>query len=314
MGSQLYDELAKLDRGIANRWRIRAKDNPAYKLKDVDIDDIFAPLINDTGISELEAAALHKLTTSAAWEESGRDLLRLLIRLSVQKHMFQRAGDVLVSRDELADVSAALGATGKIMFRSPGTRFLYRPAHYAAINELIVNKFKIYVFKVQMRGLDQFAQLHVAGEYRAEANHFYVYEGATKEETRITIVHEATHAIQDWQDVTKGKNKHVEADAYIAGAIADIQQRGGNAGTPTKTGKIFDPALKAAQLVWDWKAKDSNPDWIAAYNAVVADIETERAYQPTNEAKYQVREPGEGSSERDQMDDILKALAKGKKP
>jgi len=43
--SQLFDDLALLDRKIANRWKIRTRDNVRHVLSEADIDFIFADVI-----------------------------------------------------------------------------------------------------------------------------------------------------------------------------------------------------------------------------------------------------------------------------
>ena len=72
----------------------------------------------------------------------------------------------------------------------------------------------------------------------------------------MMIVHEATHAIQDWQDVA-AKNKYIEADAYIAGAVADLAQ-GGNV-VAAQTGLIYPAATSAAKLVLAGRGNPADP-------------------------------------------------------
>src|SRR5262249_18908663 len=122
---------------------------------------------------------------------------------------------------------------------------------------------------------------------------------------------EVTHAIQDWQDVSL-KNKYAEADAYIAGAVADLAQ-GGKAAA-TLSGKIYAPAAKAAEFVVGGKANGNDSGWTAAYKAVLKDVETSKEYIPSNEKMFERSEKGEGTREKDQMDKIMAAIAEKKTP
>jgi hypothetical protein len=60
--SKFYDELAALDRGIANRWKARSHDNPDFRLQPKDIEVILDPLMQPKGmIKETQVEAIEKL-------------------------------------------------------------------------------------------------------------------------------------------------------------------------------------------------------------------------------------------------------------
>ena len=56
--------------------------------------------------------------------------------------------------------------------------------------------------------------------YHSNLNYFMIY-GMDPRKRRPTIVHEATHTIQDWEDVTSLAH-HSEADAFIAQTVAEL--------------------------------------------------------------------------------------------
>jgi hypothetical protein len=59
--SQLFDDLAKLDRNIANRWKTRTRDNEKHILSARDIDFILADVIraaHTTDITEKQGTAI----------------------------------------------------------------------------------------------------------------------------------------------------------------------------------------------------------------------------------------------------------------
>ena len=307
--SKFYDELAVLDRGIADRWKRRARDNPRRRLGPKDAEVILDPLIKPNAtISEKQTQAIAKMVLDGEWTNEGLATIQVYIKVGVQLGFFQNGGDVLVTPDEFRPVTHALGAgmTGKIAFKSPGSNFSYVPGHYQAIYDL-VSKSKIFVLEVRLHSLEKFARVQTMGQYRSDSNYLYIFAGRTLAETAMTIVHEVTHAIQDWQDVS-AKNKYVEADAFIAGAVADLSQ--GGKGTEVQVGKIYTPAMEAAKLVVAGKASAGDTSWTDAYTAVVKDLEKDDTYKKTNEDMYEGTATGEGTREKDQMNVILAAIAK----
>jgi hypothetical protein len=121
------------------------------------------------------------------------------------------------------------------------------------------------------------------------------------------IVHEATHSIQDWADVS-AKNKYIEADAYIAGVVADLAQ--GGKGTADLADWVWTPAKEAAKLVLASKASADDKAWTDAYEAVVKQVENDDEYKTTNEQMFDPKRKKEGKSEKNQFDKILAELAK----
>jgi len=53
--SQLLDSLTALDRKLANRWKIRTRDNTRHNLTPVDIDFILVDLIKSARTTDITA-------------------------------------------------------------------------------------------------------------------------------------------------------------------------------------------------------------------------------------------------------------------
>jgi hypothetical protein len=306
--SALYDELVKLDKPIADRWKARLRGDPKRTLGPMDADAILKPLMQpDRTISDSETRAIAKMVTWGEWTPEALAVIRVIVRVGVEGGLFQNGGDIFVSPEKLRPVSSALGAgmTGKIAFKSPGTNFSYVPGHYQAIQQLI-SQSKIVVLEIRLYGLEIIARITTGGEYHSDANRLYIFAGKTPPETAMMIVHEATHAIQDWQDVA-AKNKYIEADAYIAGAVADLAQ-GGNV-VAAQTGLIYPAATSAAKLVLAGRGNPADPAWDHCYKAVVEGVEKSDAYKETNEMMFDPSRKDEGPREKTRMDEILAAVA-----
>jgi hypothetical protein len=190
------------------------------------------------------------------------------------------------------------GVVSRITFKSPGTNISYAPFDYIAVGQLIVNR-DIKVFISHTGGLSTFAD--DVATYQSDLNYFMIY-GMDPRKRRVTIVHEATHVIQDWEDVT-GLAHHNEADAFIAQAVADLalypDSRDPNDGDVEKR------ALAAAKMVIDKTAIDSNRDWRRAYENVVTAVG--RRYKLSGVRYIRVQE-GEGASERTKFNELLQQI------
>ena len=116
------------------------------------------------------------------------------------------------------------------------------------------------------------------------------------------LVHEGTHIIQDWEDVTSLAH-HNEADAFIAEAVADLTSYPDS--RDTDDGDVEKTALAAAQMVIDKTAIDSNKDWQEAYKNVVKAVG--RRYKKYGQRVTKV-ERGEGASERTKYKELLQEI------
>ena len=69
---------------------------------------------------------------------------------------------------------------------------------YLGIAELVRN-YQISVLKSQIGGLQKIINPNAA--YRSSGDYLYIYYDANLTLQKTFVVHEATHAIQDWTDV-----------------------------------------------------------------------------------------------------------------
>ena len=310
MTSPLYEELLKLDRGIAERWKKRARDNPKHKLTEKDIDYIIPPLIKDqTALYERQAAALMKMLGGAEFTDDALTLFAVYVRIFDEEMGLFRAGaEPLVTPDELKFINNAfgMGVIGKINFKSPKTSLSYGVESFLAIQQLIAES-RIIVLQVRTKGLSR--MMSGIGRYTSDSNWLYMYDASTPDEQTMTIVHEATHAFQDWRNA-KMIHKHAEADAYIAGAVADHAT---GTGKQSLTGPIYDVAYNTAKLVVAGQAVPSNAAWIKGYDSVVAEVAKSPLYARVKNLPFITAEKGGSSDESDRLGVILAGIEKKQK-
>jgi hypothetical protein len=117
-----------------------------------------------------------------------------------------------------------LGAavTSQIRFTSPFTHITYSSPQYAAILKLIEQK-EIEVIALPAGGVVNLYGFLGGGDasYRSDLDRLFVPDWDFEYPPFYSlVVHEATHAIQDWVDVDKLFQWDTETDAFVAQAIA----------------------------------------------------------------------------------------------
>jgi hypothetical protein len=195
---------------------------------------------------------------------AGENLYTYIVIAYEQDFFFAGSAKPLIECADLQPIYAALGMgnIGKINFVSPGTRLAYTPNLYGTIRWL-VNQGQIRVFEV-----DAAALLSRVSNYRSDINRLILYKGLAPQLSIMSIVHEVTHAIQDWRNLVSG-HKYIEADAYIAAAVAALS-------TDPNCAFLEYPAQKpAAKLVLAGQAFGTNTAWIQAYADVRKAVEAD---------------------------------------
>jgi hypothetical protein len=303
--SKFLDELTTLDKKIADRWKIRTHDNEKVVLSAADIDFILADVIKSartTDITEKQGSAIVQLiqaSIAADEKKSAPAYKRVVYYVNVWEKANRLNLQPFVTAEELKPIADLLRSetVSRIIFKSPGTKISYAPFDYIAVGQLIVNR-DVKVFMSMTGGLSGFAS--TIGEYYHEENFFFIYTMDPRER-RLGFVHEGTHIIQDWQDVSSFAH-HNEADAFIAAAVAELTLYS----DPDDEGDIAKSALMAAKMVIDKTTVDSNKDWQRAYQAVVTAVG--KVYH-----KYGIRidqvKKGEGASERTKYQTLLGEIA-----
>ena len=147
MADPLYDELVRLDRGVAEAYKKATHGNPNATIGTTGARLIFAAVIADGKITESEANALFWLVYKANFTDKALETIGKELMKSVDDDAFFRGGATpLVGDAQLANVYRALGmgAVGKIRFSSPGSGVHYTPLLYAAIKELIAKQQRLF--------------------------------------------------------------------------------------------------------------------------------------------------------------------------
>jgi hypothetical protein len=302
---QFFRELTALDAGIANRWKTASGGKLAATIEPRHVLDILRPLFDAGKITANQAKALALMWTWS-WEKftpEARAVLFVNIEDAYTFDLFFKGSAVqLASAAQLSAVNAAIGqAAGVISFISPpmddGTGIAYTADRYTAIKRLIADD-KIKVFEVDA------GALHAkAGLYRSDIDRLMIYKGLAPVLTTWTIIHEVTHAIQDWRDVVVD-HEYAEADAYIAAAAAALA-----VGQSTLDAMAEYPAQKdAAHIVLDKKATPKNGAWLNAYAAVVRAVRKDPVYRDVIGHRMRNKFGESGKNERKILDDLLKDI------
>jgi hypothetical protein len=262
--SDLLDDVRALDSGIADRVRQRTGARPARKLDSGDIVFIIAPLPKQTGpwITEKQGKAIALLVRELGIEAGALKKLEAFVNLAQDKLQFEA---VPLVGDKLDPVNRILHDAPRMSFTSPTTLTTYRLIDYLAIAKLMKES-AIYVFQCAVGGLEKLSNLD--GTYFADKDIMLLYNPLDGPFARRDVIHESTHAIQDWRDL-KMLVHYAEADAYIAGAatLASIDS----------AGKLAETAFAASRFALNDTARNDNPAWRTAYDKVV------KAYDATND-------------------------------
>jgi len=301
--SELFDDLAALDRKIANRWKIRTRDNVRHVLSAADIDFIFADVIKSahtTDITEKQGSAIIMLlnaSMAANAAKSDAALDRIIHYVNIWQNAFRLNLQPIVGEEKLRPMADFFrnGVVSRIIFKSPGTNISYAPFDYIAVGQLILNgDVKVYMSKTG--GLSTLSA--VSAGYFHEVNSLMLY-GMDPRDRRRDLVHEGTHVIQDWEDVTS-LTHHNEADAFIAQSVAELTLQPD--ASDSDDGDVSKAAFAAAKMVIDKTAIDSNKDWQTAYKNVVTAVG--HRYKKYGQRENGV-EKGEGASERTKYQELL---------
>jgi hypothetical protein len=258
---ELYNRAAALDKAIADRWKTRTNENFQRNLMPADVDFIVGPVFKGR-ITERQGQAL------VAIFEVSRFTLAALARLQQIVTKAMNADNLnlvpMVTEADLLPYMKALSrdVVSQIMYNSPGTGITYTPYDYLVIRDLISTD-RIPVFEARVGGLSK-VQLGAAAVYNTTKERIVVYEhnASDKLARAMTIVHEATHVIQDWRDLPSLIH-HEETDAAIAESVVEQVLKG------TVLGIDDDPVTVAAQYVIRKQTDKSNGAWLKAYKRAV---------------------------------------------
>jgi hypothetical protein len=220
------------------------------KISRADVDAIMRVALDGGRITkEEEEALLIILEGQRQWEPGAQDYMANLIENNM-KHLWS------TRRIDANQAASLLKPTDTIDFfsrgdRHQGTGLHYRPGDFQVIAGLIRDKqigawevsakrsflrtsaakdgaTGFYASKqgpVTLEILDQHytREEWLSGtELRSHADDIYVASGLKGKERQITFAHEATHALQDWENV-RALTKFIEADAHIVESFTALK-------------------------------------------------------------------------------------------
>lgn len=220
--------------------------------------------------------------------------------VSALLHEQNVTGKLRKTEAELSEVVTALGkAATAVNFTSPKLPITYNAHQFFAMQQLVKDH-KIHVVDLKAKP----PKPDVQAAYVAFWNVFYFYPGP-KDRVQV-IVHEMTHAIQDWNDV-KALGKYCEIDAYIVEGLVVRQLDGGRL-------QKDHPFYEAVEMVVAGKATPKNPAWVSndpkkpgVYDNAAEYVVT--AYGDPDLNKDRDLTEGEaGTDEKKMLDAIVKKL------
>jgi len=291
MSQTLFDEILRLDAPFARYYQYRLKRSRSGKLTKEDAKELFeGGLMDGNAITANEVKALQLLIVR---DQFDRPALRYLNK-KAEEHETGMAlinGGVAkaLQGGELAEFHLALSMASNVKFTNPTTMASYNPCMYFVIKDLVrQDKIRVY----------QFPRGNVYGVYYSNSNSLILYADADRNERTDTIVHETTHAIQDWRDQNMDADQ-AEADAYIAGAVAYRKVNGSP--RPKKDDDTMSVAYHvAAPLVLAGKANNARDTaWKEAHQKVVDTI------MEFHTSRFKERK---GPSEKDELIKTWKAI------
>lgn len=317
MSDQVYAAVSKLDMGMANAYKKALGGKPDTKIDLAGAKAIFQELIDGLtakgkpAITNEEARALLLLLKYAEFTQDAVDFLaNSLVAKTSSKDMvlyealFEGGAAELLKGGKLDAVAGLLDISilERINFHSPDTGVQYSPYYYFAIKELILAK-EIEVYAIHDGGLTN-TIFETGAAYRSDIDRLFLFEQQGVITLKALFVHEVTHAIQDWFDIPMPGATSIEADAYIAGALALKAMKV----KPTSGGAYEAASKNAVPIVLDGKATLANRDWQAAYRAVKLAV----ANDPL-QGDYASFKDKPGRSEKDLMnkyvDKVKKSMA-----
>jgi hypothetical protein len=323
MGTPLYNKLKPLDEELAAEYQkiigVNAKTDPKKTIDMEGAQRLLEQAADKDVITSQEAEALALLYDSGVFTDEVQKAFEqaLLSPGAMNLILKGTAVPILDVDQEMKDFISAIDKSGTsvISFYSPGTKFTYTAAHYQAIKELGKKGGREGILLMRVVDHELYDKLDGPGAiYDSKTNKFFFFQHSKW--TAITrdplIIHEATHAIQDWNDILS-VNKYVEADAYIAQAVSGAFMGGKQL---VSTGDMNDVAFTvAAPLVRAGKAtpptgKDFDA-WKDAYMQVVKAVEKHPVYKKIADV---VADMTAGENAKVNEKAIFQALTKVRKP
>jgi len=293
---RLYNRLRELDRGIASAYLEAVDGDYTDEIDAKEAKEIFRKATDGKKITPDEAEAIALIIKEDRLAASAKEALKKEIKK--KKELLYKGARRDLEGNELNDVYGALKeGSPAIDFKSPATKLHYLPTHYHVIQRMIKAE-RIDVYEIDARGLNSAAGLGGA-VYRYKQNELAVYkkvgEAAHGPFWQSLVVHEATHAIQDWRDLKDSEVRYIEADAYTAQALA-CYCLGHDA---SRSNKPLAAAYKGtAKLLVISNMASDHPQFEDAYDELVEVISNTELYASKAEDERDFSDDRKGSSEK----------------
>jgi len=278
--SQVYKNIARFDPDIADRWWAVTAGNVNAPINAANLRRIIGDL--NSRVTPRQAGAIDQLDR---WHDNftadADDALRAKLIMATNNGAIWRGASHRLNTPDsgaLPDhVTDAFKHIANINFTSPASNFQYSPSQYLAVLELI-KKGAIYLYEVEDHGLT----VRVAGttayydrssDPRTLAVNQERYTGTFSQRT---LIHECTHAIQDWAKVPGLLRKHAEADALVCGWVV-----GRGMGETLLEGLAEDAhfaAFVAADFVIKRKTVSNRRNFVQLYERLVHAVEINPTY------------------------------------
>jgi hypothetical protein len=300
---ELIDDVRLADPKIAARWQARVARKMAKPiLTSDDIDYIVAELVRErrSDITPKQGEALILITNASIQADPDKadpGIKRFIHYVDAWNKAHRLNMTAMVTDQELQPIADFLGSAevAKVNFTSPGTGTTYAPFDYIAVGQLILDR-DVTFFMSKTSGLSEYASER--GSYMPGANIMQT-NTASPLARRTNIVHESTHVIQDWQDVSS-MDKFDEADAWIAQAVVYM-----NLTKEAPGDDISKAAAVAADMIDKKTATAGNKAWKTAYDNVVKAVVKE--YR--NDGKRNNARLGDTIDEKAKFQRMLKEIA-----
>jgi len=317
MSQEVFAALAKLDPAIANAYKRVLPSTPNGEIDEAGAKEIYKEVIDPmqasgkAAITSKEAQALwivlrYAPLSKPAEKYIGENLAKLTATNSpvLVEALFEGGAAELLKGDkrDLFANMLDIQVVEKIRFDSPGTNVSYTPNDYFAIRQLIADG-NIELYAVKDGELTN-GFFKTGGMYRSGSDRLLIFAQSDLVAIKVMMVHESTHAVQDWHDEMGHPRTAIEADAYIAGAVALTKLK------PTTTAaSLSEPYRtafeKAAPIVIGGKAALSNQKWKTAYQLVLDAVGKDQGFA---DAGQEPDKPGQ--NEKQIMNRILTEMKK----
>jgi hypothetical protein len=289
--NQVYKDIEQFDPGLADRWWsfTEKAGRPGDKTVEITVAGM-REIVGDLGSKvtpELAGAIDQLLRWTSLTQEAYDGLKRKIVRAHDTGALWRGTSRRLngpTSGALRADIKDAFRLIGNIDFTSPMSSFHYISAHYTAVLELI-KRAEIYLYEVEDHGLTRrvegpAAYYDTTSDPRMLVLNQARYGGGG---TERSMIHECTHAIQDWMKVPGLIGKHAEADAHVCGWV--VGRLLGEKTIPGLDEEIHVTAFDLADFVIKKTTLSDRQKFTDTYKQLVGFVEIHPSYaQSANQA------------------------------